>query len=85
MPRTPRNAVSIVAARPRGRPRKTALPLTRFAPIRLADANDPRPDAAPFACAFEMLFPDGLVLRAAGGVDPVVLGRLAQHLRGRGE
>ena len=83
MPRPSRRpAVPVVVRRPRGRPRKTSLPAACFAPIRLADAAGARPD---FACAFELLFPDGLALRAARDADPAVFERLAVCLRQRGE
>ena len=89
MPRTYRHtvaaAVSAALVRPRGRPRKEAFPAARFAPIRLADAAGVRRDAAPFACDFELGFPDGLVLRVARDAEPAALERLVRQLRRLGE
>jgi hypothetical protein len=79
MPRTSRDRFA--APRPRGRPRKNPLPAARFAPIRLADALDARPGAF----AFELLFPDGLILRASGDADPAAFERLVGRLRRRAE
>jgi len=55
----------------------------RFAPIRLSDPIDPRGESAPLAIVLELLFPDGLTLRVAPGVDPAALERLVVHLRRR--
>jgi len=89
MPRTYRRtvaeAVATACVRPRGRPRKEAFPAARFAPIRLADAVSERHDAVPFACAFELSFPDGLLLRVAREADPAALERLVRQLRRLGE
>ena len=83
--RTVADAVAAVRARPRGRPRKEAFPAARFAPISLADAVSGRHDAASFACAFELSFPDGLILRVSREADPAALDRLVRQLRRLGE
>ena len=85
MPRTFEHAAVVAAAirRPRGRPRKNPSPAPRFAPLRLSDALGVRNGPAPFACAFELLFPDGLALRVARDADPAALERLVVALRHR--
>jgi hypothetical protein len=75
------SADTVAPRRPRGRPRKNALPAAsaaRFAPIRLAGASS---GAASFACAFEVVFPDGLTLRVARHADFAELERLLALLR----
>jgi hypothetical protein len=74
-------AVLGAIARPRGRPRKTASPLPRFASIRLADAAGGGVGDAALDADFEILFPDGLRLRIARGADPAALERILHPLR----
>ena len=77
MPRTPR-----IGSRPLGRPRKTP-PSVRFAPVRLDDTVGARHPPAPMAAVFELVFPDGLILRVARDADPVALEQFFTRLRRR--
>ena len=83
--RTVTDAVADTRPRSRGRPRKTPLPVVRFAPVRLADAMGTQPDGEVLACVFELRFPDGMILRVARDADFAVIERLLHHLRRRGE
>ena len=69
---------SRIVSRPRGRPRKP-----RFAPILLDDAASPRHPSAAMAAAFELVFPDGLILRVGRDADPVALEQFFNRLRRR--
>ena len=76
MSRASKTAVS--AIRPRKRQRKA-----RFAPIRLDGAAAAPHIPAPLGTAFEVLFPDGLILRVARDADPVTLEQFFRRLRRR--
>jgi hypothetical protein len=89
MPHTPRTNTTTGDTRPlgqpRGRPRKNIATPVRFASIRLDHATNTQNNTTPSGHPLELLFTDGLLLRATRDADPETIARLARHLRQRGE
>ena len=80
MSRIPKTAT---ATRPRVRSRKPPVK-PRFAAIRLGDPTvGARPVPVQMAADFELLFPDGLILRVARDADPVTLEQFFRRFRRR--
>ena len=78
-----RTSKTATASRPRVRSRKPPVK-TRFAAIHLDDsAVDARPSPVQMAADFELLFPDGLILRVARDADPVTLEQFFRRFRRR--
>ena len=67
------------------RARKNKTAAARFAPVCLVEADTAPAGGAPLSAAFEIAFPDGLVLRVARDADPDATERLLVLLRRRAD